>query len=153
MRMSDWSSDVYSSDLQTLSNLIDHRSSRTEKIGSHDTRTLKEHLTSIPSDGTIRIRLNISRTSATSLDEVKDLLSRQLDSKLTVADALSFLLFDYVAEQKAAQVMGKLGLSGPDPFGRNGFRSEEHTSELQSLMRISYAVFCLKKKKNNTKQS
>src|SRR3546814_10283593 len=30
-----------------------------------------------------------------------------------------------------------------------GHRSEEHTSELQSLMRISYAVFCLKKKKNN----
>src|SRR3546814_8614768 len=29
-------------------------------------------------------------------------------------------------------------------------RSEEHTSELQSLMRISYAVFCLKKKKNTT---
>src|SRR3546814_7187747 len=41
-------------------------------------------------------------------------------------------------------------------FGRNGRRSrrsEEHTSELQSLMRISYAVFCLKKKKNKcTKQ-
>src|SRR3546814_10626019 len=31
-----------------------------------------------------------------------------------------------------------------------GFRSEEHTSELQSLMRISYAVFCLKKKNKNT---
>src|SRR3546814_3035497 len=31
------------------------------------------------------------------------------------------------------------------PFGQD--RSEEHTSELQSLMRISYAVFCLKKKK------
>src|SRR3546814_7077491 len=30
------------------------------------------------------------------------------------------------------------------------YRSEEHTSELQSLMRISYAVFCLKKKKINT---
>src|SRR3546814_5850072 len=30
------------------------------------------------------------------------------------------------------------------------FRSEEHTSELQSLMRISYAVFCLKKKKHKT---
>src|SRR3546814_2074182 len=30
------------------------------------------------------------------------------------------------------------------------WRSEEHTSELQSLMRISYAVFCLKKKKNKT---
>src|SRR3546814_6911464 len=31
-------------------------------------------------------------------------------------------------------------------------RSEEHTSELQSLMRISYAVFCLKKKKENKSQ-
>src|SRR3546814_2858347 len=31
-------------------------------------------------------------------------------------------------------------------------RSEEHTSELQSLMRISYAVFCLKKKKKTTQQ-
>src|SRR3546814_3736477 len=31
-----------------------------------------------------------------------------------------------------------------------GYRSEEHTSELQSLMRISYAVFCLKKKTNKT---
>src|SRR3546814_5709322 len=37
--------------------------------------------------------------------------------------------------------------------GRSYFdRSEEHTSELQSLMRISYAVFCLKKKTNNMKQ-
>src|SRR3546814_9962517 len=35
-------------------------------------------------------------------------------------------------------------------FKRFG-RSEEHTSELQSLMRISYAVFCLKKKKNSIK--
>src|SRR3546814_3144312 len=32
-------------------------------------------------------------------------------------------------------------------------RSEEHTSELQSLMRISYAVFCLKKKKSNTQHT
>src|SRR3546814_9250585 len=34
--------------------------------------------------------------------------------------------------------------------GLGSSRSEEHTSELQSLMRISYAVFCLKKTKNNT---
>src|SRR3546814_10450759 len=32
-------------------------------------------------------------------------------------------------------------------------RSEEHTSELQSLMRISYAVFCLKKKKKHTRNT
>src|SRR3546814_8489696 len=39
-----------------------------------------------------------------------------------------------------------VGRAGADP------RSEEHTSELQSLMRISYAVFCLKKKRNKDKQ-
>src|SRR3546814_1114928 len=36
----------------------------------------------------------------------------------------------------------------PNPITRVISRSEEHTSELQSLMRISYAVFCLKKKKD-----
>src|SRR3546814_8475864 len=42
---------------------------------------------------------------------------------------------------------------GFQPAGRHGpcGRSEEHTSELQSLMRISYAVFCLKKKNNTIK--
>src|SRR3546814_1510425 len=40
-------------------------------------------------------------------------------------------------------------LRSPIDRRRNG-RSEEHTSELQSLMRISYAVFCLKKKKKHT---
>src|SRR3546814_6973654 len=38
----------------------------------------------------------------------------------------------------------------PGAAARGGHRSEEHTSELQSLMRISYAVFCLKKKKDST---
>src|SRR3546814_6260108 len=38
------------------------------------------------------------------------------------------------------------------PRRANGGRSEEHTSELQSLMRISYAVFCLKKKTNHSKK-
>src|SRR3546814_8369738 len=38
------------------------------------------------------------------------------------------------------------------PRARRAYRSEEHTSELQSLMRISYAVFCLKKKNENEKK-
>src|SRR3546814_3967711 len=42
-------------------------------------------------------------------------------------------------------------LDPADHHGRDMRRSEEHTSELQSLMRISYAVFCLKKKKNHIK--
>src|SRR3546814_9919078 len=51
-------------------------------------------------------------------------------------------------------------LTGPDDGARVvaqatriGRRSEEHTSELQSLMRISYAVFCLKKKTTTTQRS
>src|SRR3546814_3830171 len=41
----------------------------------------------------------------------------------------------------------KYYISEAEIQGRGDWRSEEHTSELQSLMRISYAVFCLKKKK------
>src|SRR3546814_8500542 len=40
-----------------------------------------------------------------------------------------------------------------DRVDRHAVRSEEHTSELQSLMRISYAVFCLKKKTQKTQQT
>src|SRR3546814_10311904 len=50
----------------------------------------------------------------------------------------------------AAGIDGKIAFS--DRFGVSNCtvnRSEEHTSELQSLMRISYAVFCLKKKNKN----
>src|SRR3546814_2463226 len=39
-----------------------------------------------------------------------------------------------------------------DRLRRQGLRSEEHTSELQPLMRISYAVFCLQKKKKTSAQ-
>src|SRR3546814_4434918 len=46
---------------------------------------------------------------------------------------------------------GSLGYWMGKPYaGRGYMRSEEHTSELQSLMRISYAVFCLKKKQRTT---
>src|SRR3546814_10842887 len=55
---------------------------------------------------------------------------------------------------RLADVLDRTGRTGPEPAptrphagGPVGNRSEEHTSELQSLMRISYAVFCLTKKK------
>src|SRR3546814_3355147 len=46
-----------------------------------------------------------------------------------------------------ALILARLAIERPDDAV---LRSEEHTSELQSLMRISYAVFCLKKKNLNT---
>src|SRR3546814_9706177 len=48
---------------------------------------------------------------------------------------------------RAADADGHVQVRGDDLAG---LRSEEHTSELQSLMRISYAVFCLKKKKRHS---
>src|SRR3546814_7084302 len=72
------------------------------------------------------------------------------------------LAFDLVAlEQRNVAVLVELHLLGVarrqrlhEVLGRLVARSEEHTSELQSLMRISYAVFCLnKKKKSQSKNS
>src|SRR3546814_8190352 len=69
-----------------------------------------------------------------------------------------------IAQALAAQG-ARLAVSGSNADKLNGFRdtlggdhvalprSEEHTSELQSLMRISYAVFCLKKKNTRNKIS
>src|SRR3546814_6196288 len=54
------------------------------------------------------------------------------------------------AEQHLVALTGESLRYQIEKFVRSGAaRSEEHTSELQSLMRISYAVFCLKKKKNS----
>src|SRR3546814_1910569 len=51
-------------------------------------------------------------------------------------------------EEVEAGRMPRLIITFPPRHGKSELRSEEHTSELQSLMRISYAVFCLKKKTN-----
>src|SRR3546814_8189954 len=51
----------------------------------------------------------------------------------------------HAQRQSVCRAPGRAALHQPV----SSLRSEEHTSELQSLMRISYAVFCLKKKKKN----
>src|SRR3546814_6333243 len=68
-----------------------------------------------------------------------DTLSLDTDWK-RVHNAVACVAFDLIA-----------GARPGDPCSWN--RSEEHTSELQSLMRISYAVFCLKKKKQDTQHT
>src|SRR3546814_9462090 len=62
----------------------------------------------------------------------------------------AILIENVKALQSAPNLAGKRGGVVQDikqELESIGYRSEEHTSELQSLMRISYAVFCLKKKK------
>src|SRR3546814_1535536 len=64
-------------------------------------------------------------------------------------DRASGAALDRTAHRRLAYPAGRLA---GDPLRGEGAqgRSEEHTSELQSLMRTSYAVFCLKKKKKKT---
>src|SRR3546814_5332681 len=64
------------------------------------------------------------------------------DADLVIQGVLYALVFAALA------LAGQQAGLGRWYFGGLGVRSEEHTSELQSLMRISYAVFCLKKKKD-----
>src|SRR3546814_5237620 len=63
------------------------------------------------------------------------------------ADMFEERLECFILLHQAGDLLQILQSSGG--FDRAIGRSEEHTSELQSLMRISYAVFCLKKKKNS----
>src|SRR3546814_9438963 len=58
-------------------------------------------------------------------------------------------LVDRTTGRQRSMVVDSLKAGELEPILRANIRSEEHTSELQSLMRISYAVFCLKKKKKN----
>src|SRR3546814_9367324 len=111
MRISDWSSDVCSSDLGA------------EPLRSDADELLLRALASLVLDAFLE-----PRGAAEELVVELDGAAQQLPKIVPL-------------RQEEAQGVADL----PGGLLRN--RSEEHTSELQSLMRISYAVFCLKKKK------
>src|SRR3546814_4262034 len=108
MRISDWSSDVCSSDL------------------------MKEY--SDGARGFIRVCANISAITQFLPQDIKSFSSAYPNIHVDLEEQVTPAIIKSIAENAV-----DVGI----------FRSEEHTSELQSLMRISYAVFCLKKKKNN----
>src|SRR3546814_9513972 len=117
MRISDWSSDVCSSDL-LLRPLV------TREFDAFDeTATERFQRLSYDLDGRTTFASYLGTTDAlstgfwTDYDALGRVIARSQDSEKGLLTTLS------------------------------SYRSEEHTSELQSLMRISYAVFCLKKKK------
>src|SRR3546814_8676489 len=84
-------------------------------------------------------------------DWSSDVCSSDLAERLRahrLGDHHAFLDLDALQEQVRADQRTEEGAEAVEGLAE---RSEEHTSELQSLMRISYAVFCLKKKKTTTK--
>src|SRR3546814_3992439 len=125
MRISDWSSDVCSSD---------HWLRRTEKLGwlgrFHDFSAVHENNAVSDFFGEPHFVGNANHGHAV-LSKLNHCIKN---------------LFDHFRIQRRG------GLVEQHDFGRHAeaSRSEEHTSELQSLMRISYAVFCLKKKNTPT---
>src|SRR3546814_7969882 len=96
-----------------------------------------------------RSRVARGRCGATHLDSCESTADRS-DGE-SARCAWSAAASPCCAASRNARVICALadGANDADADGDgDGERSEEHTSELQSLMRISYAVFCLKKKKN-----
>src|SRR3546814_6986067 len=124
MRIIDWSSDVCSSDLVDVLAFINHHLHGAELIERMERLAVR----------VLRIAVFLGRDVAISgFDDARD--SGGLRQPL---------LLHQEFERAIAPAAGRhLELAGLLAFS---IRSEEHTSELQSLMRISYAVFCLKKK-------
>src|SRR3546814_9304346 len=117
MRISDWSSDVCSSDLL----LAAYEEARPLAIEAQK-RQLGELESKIVTGDVTR-------------DDVAAAITWTSDLSACAADALT------------AARANKSALENELPASLVQLRSEEHTSEIQSLMHISYAVFCLKKKK------
>src|SRR3546814_8149208 len=119
MRISDWSSDVCSSDLQA----VDRRVGDLAEILAEELRDMARL---VRDDGERRV-------VAHRPDRFLRILDHRRQDQLHILHGQAG--GDLTAEQFLTIAPGQARL-----------RSEEHTSELQSLMRISYAVFCLKKK-------
>src|SRR3546814_2019843 len=125
MRISDWSSDVCSSDLRAV-------------------------VVRLAGKPRVRIRHRVAATIAAQREEIEQLRIAQL-RRADVAQRARDLV-DAAGRLALPLVEHPLDLPALQVLLRAAQRSEEHTSELQSLMRISYAVFCLKTKKNKQRE-
>src|SRR3546814_4720113 len=133
MRISDWSSDVCSSDLRRLLRGAEGR----EMHQARGARLLRQARDQVGA-------LVLHRVEALPAAFMEN--ADEIDHGIRFADcgAHQRLVAHVGADRRdRADVAHRFQEQGPR---RIADRSEEHTSELQSLMRISYAVFCLKKK-------
>src|SRR3546814_4091488 len=133
MRISDWSSDVCSSDLPP--HMCYERFRGAHRPGHH---IFRWRAPQYGSPGLPQRKIRVALRS----------ISAREDGSCHYRSWMQ-PLGDCARERKPLPfgcVLRMARIRSPDAFTRD-IRSEEHTSELQSLMRISYAVFCLKKKK------
>src|SRR3546814_2602293 len=144
MRISDWSSDVCSSDLAEIRMVevvaVEVVDRRTQRAGAHegiDVPVLAvEH--GHGAHGLVGIVAAHHAFAGTRIVGLSDLRPQQ-QADIVQREGAKHDELRRLLDLAAAAV----DISDAD----GALRSEEHTSELQSLMRISYAVFCLKKKK------
>src|SRR3546814_8028216 len=139
MRISDWSSDVCSSDLQVgivaaIEPVVGAPAAQPFLVADHPIRAAAadEHVRLPAAEQRVRARLAPEQILAITACEP---IFARIASDVVIAVEPA----QRVAARAADDRVGE----------RVAIRSEEHTSELQSLMRISYAVFCLKTTNKN----
>src|SRR3546814_10378292 len=88
-------------------------------------------------------------SNAESMTARLEALAGEIEAALAPVKGVPFIVFhdafQYFDHRFGLNTVGSLTVNPENQPGAQRLRSEEHTSELQSLMRISYAVFCLKK--------
>src|SRR3546814_2145853 len=132
MRISDWSSDVCSSDL-----ILARLEQRQRILGEATPAIARPCMQELGTDAIIQANAprHVLHVSPHLFAQIGNLIDES----------------DLGRQKRIGGIFGEFGAPAGHHDQRR-LRSEEHTSELQSLMRISYAVFCLKKKINR-KQS
>src|SRR3546814_10165596 len=155
MRIRDWSSDVCSSDLQVACTVLGF-----QWMSEHQRRSLVRELRDEVARCADRDQLLVRARQW--LYKNKLVIVHERAIRTLIAAALAQLEVETgtaiaASVDPATLDRWRASVSELRPDGQTQqswlWRSEEHTSELQSLMRISYAVFCLKTKKQHTLQT
>src|SRR3546814_4099991 len=135
MRISDWSSDVCSSDLRRQRHRLQHQAEAAAARLRHALRVDQQPV------GDVHHRMDMRHDR---------LAEGELRLRAAIGGEAGLVRLDLAEPHREADAGIADRAGDPDLVARPraaARRSEEHTSELQSLMRISYDVFCLKKKK------
>src|SRR3546814_9580855 len=158
MRISDWSSDVCSSDLTTVDPVVvqAHIVQALQTIASLSTDPIDSVVVSITQvhggdtwnviPETVVLRGTVRAFRPEVQDRTEAAMTRLCRNVAAAFDATVEVRYErrYPPLSNHAEHIERCAGVAREMLGADAVRAEEHTSELQSLMRISYAVFCLK---------